>query len=52
MFIAKPDTWFDSGTEVELLVDCRPQGNFGLFRGQRNGKLDEETCPFDEFEVK
>ena len=62
-YIAKPDTWFVSGSEVELLVDCRPQLNLGIFKGSRlsEGKpelhpvgevyVDEEDCSFDEFEV-
>lgn len=54
----KPDTWFDEGTEVKLIDDYRdakfPNGAFsdcGLFRGYKNGELDEEICPFDEFEI-
>jgi hypothetical protein len=55
-YIAKSDTWFDVGTECELLADYRPQATFGLFRGLRTTKLverheDEEICSFDEFEV-
>lgn len=62
-YIAKPDTWFKAGTEAELLVDCRPKLNVGIFCGMRvsNGSpelhpigdeyLDEEACSFDEFEV-
>lgn len=48
-FIAKPNTWFDEGTEVELLFDIHE--NYGLFCGLRNGHLDEESCMYDEFEV-
>ena len=66
-YIAKPNTWFKAGTEVELLVDCRPDGwDLGIFKGIRicensgaeAGKpvgteyLDEEDCSFDEFEIK
>lgn len=62
-YVAKPDTWFDAGTECELLVDCRPQAPFGVFRGLRTSNsstslrttgekyIDEETCNFNEFEV-
>ena len=51
-YIAKKDTWFDERTEVKLIDDYReedPKWNFGLFEGMRGGKIDEETCPFDEF---
>jgi hypothetical protein len=51
---AKPDTWFDDGTIVELIDDYRSTTpaipNCGLFRGYKDGKLDEELCDFDEFE--
>jgi len=57
IYKAKPDTWFDAGTTVELIDDYRdskpgkPFGKCGLFRGYKDGKLDEEICPFDEFEI-
>lgn len=44
-----PDTWFDEGTEVELVDDYRPDLASGLFRGLRHGQRDEEICRFDEF---
>lgn len=50
VYRAKPDTWFDEGTLVRLIDDCRPQANLGIFCGLRQGKLDEEYCPFSEFE--
>lgn len=62
-YIALPDTWFKAGTEVQLLVDCRPQMSMGIFLGKRISEgvpelhpvgeeyLDEEDCNFDEFEV-
>lgn len=46
--IAKSDTWFDKGTEVELLQEITSLS--GLFLGTRNGKPDEEVCRYDEFE--
>ena len=49
-YIAKSETWFDAGTVAELIDNYRPDANCGLFRGYRNGKLDEETCPFNEFD--
>ena len=48
--IAKPGEWFDEGTFVELIDDYRPDMDAGLFRGYRNGRIDEEVCPFDEFD--
>ena len=48
-YIAKPDTWFDEGTEVEHIAVF--DQNWGLFRGLKEGCLDEETCPLDEFEI-
>jgi hypothetical protein len=66
-YIARPDTWFDEGTEVKLVDDYRTSNvkwNAGLFYGWRtcvnpkseNRKLgercmDEEVCDFDEFDV-
>lgn len=57
IYKAKPDTWFDEGTTVELIDDYRdgrtdtPFGTSGLFRGYKNGNLDEEICFFEEFEI-
>lgn len=49
-YIARPGTWFDEGTEVELIDDYREDGlDAGLFRGEHLGKLDEEICSFNEF---
>lgn len=50
-YIAKIDTWYDQGTEVELLDDFRPLVDSGIFCGYRKGKLDEEICSFGEFEI-
>jgi len=56
-YISKKDEWFDEGTEVELIDDYRmsksvlSRCNAGLFRGTKNGKIDEEVCEFDEFDV-
>lgn len=50
-FIAKPDTWFDDGTQVTLIDDYRPQLNVGLFEGYKDGKIDQECCNFDEFDI-
>lgn len=61
---AKPDTWFDEGTEV-FIVDLgygelrRRVDEFafvgvktfsGVYLGLRNGEWDEEFCPPDEFD--
>ena len=58
-------TWFDKGSEIDLIDDYRPELNSGLFKGWRtcqkdiaeNRKIgeryiDEEICSFDKFEVK
>jgi hypothetical protein len=51
-YFAKPNEWYDPFFEVELVDDYRPDNwNAGLFRGLRNGKVDEEICPFEEFEA-
>ena len=52
MIVAKQGTWFDAGTVVELVDDYRPQMNAGLFRGLKDGKMDEEVCSWEEFEEK
>lgn len=52
IYKVKPNTWFDEGTIAELLDDYRPAlENSGLFCGYVNGKLKEEICGFDEFEI-
>lgn len=45
--------WFDKGTEAELIADCTMPGSepWGIFRGIRNGKEDEEGCGYDEFDI-
>ncbi len=48
-YIAKKDAWFDEGTEVKLL--CEPFFMGVLAEGFRNGKIDEELCGMDEFEI-
>lgn len=42
-------TWFDKGSSCVLISNCGIAG--GIFEGQRNGKLDQEFCPWDEFEI-
>ncbi len=52
-------TWFDEGTEVEILAECGTvyDGETGrptlsvLVAGKRNGELDEELCTMEEFIV-
>jgi len=49
-YISKSNGWFDPHTDVELVEDYREDGiDSGLFRGMRNGYIDEEVCSFDEF---
>ncbi len=50
--------WFDAGTEAELLIDFRKTGQVpamgptdsGLFKGIKDGHVDEEICAMDEFD--
>ena len=52
-YIAKPNTWFETGTECMLIDGSEDKdGHFGLFIGIKDGRVDEETCPMDEFEIK
>lgn len=52
-------TWFDEGTEVEILAECGTvyDGDTGkptlqvLAAGLRNGSRDEEMCTMEEFYV-
>ena len=64
-YIAKENTWFKAGMEVELIDDYRPYMDAGLFRGirvtenplaeggypQGIEREDEEICGFDEFDA-
>lgn len=63
-YIAKPNTWFDEGSEAILIDDYAGLLPFGLFEGWRvcqnplseNRKLheirrDQEDCNWDEFEI-
>ena len=52
-YIAKPDTWFDEGTEVFLYEDtiCGTYPEQVLAKGIHNGDIDEELCLMDEFEI-
>ena len=48
-------TWFDKGTEAELLFKTTEfeDGTWaGLFKGIHNGEIDEEMCTSDEFILK
>jgi len=59
-YFAKPDTWFDAGTEAELLGEplyvCFDDDGkemwAGLFSGTKDGKPDEEICTSDEFDIR
>ncbi len=47
------EPWFDAGTEAKLIDDYRLEKtpiDCGLFEGTKDGKIDQEVCPFDEFE--
>lgn len=48
-YTALPYTWFDEGEEVKLIDIIRP--GVGLFEGIKNGELDQEVCPFEDFKI-
>lgn len=58
-YISRKDEWFDEGTEAKLIDDYRDNDamfynrdlNSGLFEGLKDGKLDQEVCCFDEFDI-
>ena len=59
-YIAKPNTWFDEGTEITIIDDYNQElwnAEFNcwsahvLASGLKNGKYDEEMCCMYEFEV-
>jgi len=60
-YIAKPNTWFDEGTEAFPASGCWEAYNeLGLinivraavFSGIKNGNPDEEICSEDEFDIQ
>lgn len=59
-FISKSDEWFDENTEAVLIcltgtgrigTPSGPRAASGLFKGWKDGSLDEEVCCFTEFEI-
>lgn len=58
-YVARPDTWYDVGTFVEIIAGpwpCSdtpggPNIGYALCRGIRDGECDEELCSMDEFDV-
>jgi hypothetical protein len=58
-YIAKPDTWFDEGTEAfpSDIFDNDPENGYGLFAGTKSdyepGVLypSHEMCSLSEFEI-
>jgi len=46
-YVAKPNTWFDEGSEVSITL---LYSDMVLACGLHNGKIDEEVCGIDEFE--
>ena len=51
-YIAKPKTWFDAGTEADLVDDYRPEFNSGVFYGWKDGKKEYQVCEFKEFKIR
>jgi len=51
-YVAKPNTWFDEGTEVEYVCPMLEGHKFpAIMSGLRGGKTDEEGCSEHEFEI-
>ena len=50
-YIAKAHSWFDEGTEADLIEDYRPDVQAGVFFGMKDGHLKHQLCNFDEFKV-
>lgn len=51
-YIAKANTWFDEGTEVEYICPMLVGHKWpAIMSGIRNGKPDEEGCSEHEFEA-
>lgn len=59
-YIAKPNTWFDVGTEAILIIDgattddpfYKLMPDAGLFRGTHEGHEDEEHCDYKDFTIE
>lgn len=49
-FIARPNTWYDEGTEVKLLSTPEHDYPSGSFYGLVSGEYDGEECGLDEFD--
>ena len=49
-FIARPNTWYDEGSEAKL--ESTPEHDYpsGGFVGYVDGELDREECGLDEFD--
>lgn len=59
-YFAKPDTWYDEGTEAFPLTEffeayddhaLTIRNDWALFEGIKDGKPDEETCTMAEFNI-
>jgi len=48
-YISKEEGWYDTGTESTLLFEITD--GLGMFKGIKDGELDEEPCSYDEFEI-
>ncbi len=60
MFKVRPDTWFDEGTYARPVTEfweCFKDRELtqptmaAIFRGIKDGKPDEESCPIEEFDI-
>ena len=50
VYVAKPGTWFDAGT-IAIPLGCVEEDPVMVWVGTKDGTLDEEVCPLDEFET-
>jgi hypothetical protein len=50
IYIARPHTFFDEGTEVKKVGESSPHSLFAYFKGIHYGEEKIELCRFDEFE--
>lgn len=58
IYIAKPNTWFNEGTEAQLMEYLHIDGDgvkYGLFEGfkDREGKTmkEAEVCSYEDFDI-
>lgn len=48
-FINRKNIWFNKNTQCKLLTNCGELG--GIFKGQYLSRIDEELCPWEDFDI-